>query len=585
MRILPSYPGARPVALPVDRSCQRSIVARCAAAVLATALAVSGAAFAGNMGTDQQRAEGKELYDKYCSQCHGTNGDGVGYATYRLQPQPRDFTSGQYKFRTTPSGMLPTDEDIFRVIQVGLPYTSMPGWPMFSDADIYNIVYHLKTFSTDFENPDKEAPPIEIPAPPEMNEESVVRGQTVYEMQGCATCHGKLGRGDGPSVRTLVDEWGQPLRSADMTQRWTFRGGPTRTDIFRTFSTGLNGTPMPSFADSLEVSDRWDLVNYIYSLNNSDDPQYKELVAVRFVEDDLNIDDPELFADVPRARFPLIGQIVEPGRNFYPTVSSIETQGVYNQKEIAIRLSWHNMSAEATGSNSPILEVPPWDEDNPIPEASSDDADEGDDFWGDEVEEDEEDEGDFWGEEGEDEDDADAGYSDAVALQFPSELPSGVRKPYFIFGDVQKSVDLWFVDLARSRVEQFTGRGSTALEPSETDEIEVVTQWDEGEWSVIFKRSLRGGGVDFVEGQFVPLSFSVWDGFNNERGNKRALSPWFYLYMNPREQVSPLGPMLKVGGIVFVLELIAIFLIRRRFVALRSAAEVAPDELAAGAPS
>ena len=66
-------------------------------------------------------------------------------ATSRLKPEPRDFTSGKYKFRTTPSGMLPTDEDIAKVIKDGLPYTSMPGWPNFSETQIQHIIYYLKT--------------------------------------------------------------------------------------------------------------------------------------------------------------------------------------------------------------------------------------------------------------------------------------------------------------------------------------------------------------------------------------------------------------------------------------------------------
>ena len=129
-----------------------------------------------DMGTPEQVERGKVVYDKYCSQCHGYEGDGIGYATPRLKPEPRDFTSGKYKFRTTPSGKLPTDEDVVRVIKEGLPYTSMPGWPQISDPDIMNIVYYLKTFSDDWQNPDSYADPIDIPNPPPITEESIARG-------------------------------------------------------------------------------------------------------------------------------------------------------------------------------------------------------------------------------------------------------------------------------------------------------------------------------------------------------------------------------------------------------------------------
>jgi hypothetical protein len=295
-----------------------------------------------------------------------------------------------------------------------------------------------------------------------MTEESIARGRQVYESQGCAACHGDLGLGDGLSARTLVDDWGNHIWPSDMTYRWTFRAGPTREDIFRTFSTGLNGTPMPSYADSLAVEDRWDLVDYIYSLGESDEPNYSELLMVPYVADEIDLDNPELFDTAPMSRFPLVGQIMEVGRDFYPSATAVEVQAVYNPNEIAFRVRWHDKIADLSWSNSPTLVVPPWDEDNPIPDAGEA---EGDDFWGEEAEEEgdfwgeeavAEDEGDFWGEETEEEDfwgeegdsDAPAGFSDAVAVQFPSQLPSGPRKPYFIFGDGQNSVDLWFMDLA-----------------------------------------------------------------------------------------------------------------------------------------
>ncbi len=135
-----------------------------------------------DLGNEQQRAEGKVLYDKFCAQCHGLTGDGFGYAAHRVKPKPRDFRSGKYKFRTTPSGMMPTDDDIRKVIRDGLPYTSMPAWPSnewpgFTDQQVQEIIYYLKTFSEDFQNPDKYQDPIRIPTPPAMTDESVTRGR------------------------------------------------------------------------------------------------------------------------------------------------------------------------------------------------------------------------------------------------------------------------------------------------------------------------------------------------------------------------------------------------------------------------
>lgn len=543
------------------------------ARVLIALFLLAPVAWAGDLGNDAQRAEGKQLYDKYCSQCHGLTGDGVGPATPRVKPMPRDFTAGKYKFRTTPSGKLPTDADLRRAIRDGLPYTSMPGWPSFSDQEVQNIIYHLKTFSANFQDPERDAPPIDIPEPPAADGDALTRGRAVYEAQGCGACHGNLGRGDGLSAPTLTDDWGSHIRAADMTMRWTFRGGPTRKDIFRTFSTGVNGTPMPSYADTLAVEDRWDLVNYIYSLGEGDDPGYDNLLLVQYLDDELDLEaeiDP--FDGAPVARFPLLGQIVEPGRNFYPSASSVEVQAIYNRREIAFRVRWNDMRAELAGTNSPSLEVPRW------PEATADDAAaDGEDFWGDEeVAEDEgdfwgdeevaEDEGDFWGEEEDAAPAAGGEFSDAVAMQFPSQIPGGVKKPYFIFGDGENAVDLWFVDLARGMAEQFTGRGSANLTPASGDDIEITKVYEDGRWTVTFKRELRSNSnVSFAQGLYLPIAFSIWDGFNEERGNKRALSAWFYLYVTPSEEVSAVGPMARAALGALAVELLIIFFLRWRF--------------------
>ena len=156
-------------------------------------------------------------------------------------------------------------------------------------------------------------------------------------------------------------------------------------------------------------------------------------------------------------------------------------------------------------------------------------------------------------------------FSDAVAIQIPTTVPTGARKPYFIFGDAQNSVDLWFFDLARPDPLQFTGRGSADIAPNDTGDVTGVASYDQGEWSVIFKRPLRASsGAPFVPGEFLPVAFSVWDGFSRERGNKRGLTAWYSIYVEPEVVTSAVGPMVRTALIILVIELVVIGLVRWR---------------------
>jgi mono/diheme cytochrome c family protein len=85
-----------------------------------------------DVGTEAQRASGQQLYLKYCSQCHGENGDGEGYAASHLRPRPRNLTTGKYKIRTTPNGALPTHQDRGNILRRGGPYPSRPAGPRLS---------------------------------------------------------------------------------------------------------------------------------------------------------------------------------------------------------------------------------------------------------------------------------------------------------------------------------------------------------------------------------------------------------------------------------------------------------------------
>ena len=244
-----------------------------------------------------------------------------------------------------------------------MPYTSMPAWPNFSDQDVTNIAYFLTTFSADFSSPENAPKPVDLPSPPRSTNETIAAGKKLFEDTGCVRCHGALGRGDGPSAPTLKDDWGHPIRAANLAQSWTFRGGSSREDIFRTMSTGFNGTPMPSFSDSLSVEQRWAITDYIVSLSGGNGPGYSNLVIAKHVSTPIDVaKGAASFAAAPVARFPIVGQIMEPGRAFHPPATSVMVQAIYDADSIALLVRWHDMSAEKAGKNGPSLPVAPEEE-------------------------------------------------------------------------------------------------------------------------------------------------------------------------------------------------------------------------------
>src|ERR1700675_3445275 len=71
---------------------------------------------------------GKQLYRRYCIGCHGPQGDGNGENATWIDPKPRDFTAAVFKCRSTPTGTLPTDDDLFNSVTRGFITTNMPAW-------------------------------------------------------------------------------------------------------------------------------------------------------------------------------------------------------------------------------------------------------------------------------------------------------------------------------------------------------------------------------------------------------------------------------------------------------------------------
>lgn len=207
----------------------------------------------------------KRLYGSSCANCHGADGHGRGPAADGLNPQPRDFTRGTFKFRSTASGSIPTDEDLYRAVAVGLPGTSMPAWKgLLNEAQIRGLVVYVKQFSPRFAT-DQPAP-IKVTPPAAMTPASIEKGRAAYDKLACGACHGDGGTGAGAVAAPLKDDWGHDTHAPNLKEPWAFRGGRTATDVYMRLKTGINGTPMPSFAGTAKDEDLWNVANDVVSL-------------------------------------------------------------------------------------------------------------------------------------------------------------------------------------------------------------------------------------------------------------------------------------------------------------------------------
>ena len=248
---------------------------------------------------------GKQVYQRRCQGCHGAKGDGNGpAAAFMHKDRPRNFNLAVFKFRLTPSGSLPDDGDLLRTITRGVRGTSMPTWHELPEKDRLAVIQYVKyELAVDRSKPDKpylyfvEEPPkapLYIGEPPKPTPDIVAHGKEVWKSAKCWECHGDGGKGDGQKAVGLKDDFGFPIPPANLTTG-QFKSGPSVKDIFRTMSTGLSGTPMPSYADTQSEGDRWALSYYVLTLSAYTDPLTGEPMQIS-AKDKAALNDPALKA-------------------------------------------------------------------------------------------------------------------------------------------------------------------------------------------------------------------------------------------------------------------------------------------------
>jgi len=514
------------------------------------------------MPSAQDIEAGKRVYFTKCVWCHGVDGAGDGPSADRLWPRPRNFNQGTFKIRHTASGELPLPEtDLFQTVTHGLPGSAMPSWEgILDDGQRRQVIAFVTTqLVKDRKFDDKETETFTIlqmdsmkPIAP--NKESIEKGAQLVVDKKCIECHGVNGRGDGNAFN-LKDDWGFPIQPANWHKCWNFRG--SRQDpynvknIFRTFSTGVNGTPMPSFADNTTVEERWHIANFVQSLCErdpkgnplaidplADKPRINFVVRSGPIEGEIPADpENELWQKRERRFIAMGGQITHKPRNFVNRIDDLWVKSLYNDKQIAYLIQWDDRSKSVVTQKLPfeptevnldtygIKEQPPKTGEPDSIAAKQNQY---------------------------------TVYNDAVAFEFPikwQEIPPP-EKPRYFWGDQKYPVDItkWEAD---GSVRAFKGTGWDQDFEERDQKVKLLTaEWQDGRWTVIIQRPLKGDYEEdtyFEVGKYIPTVFFVWDGHNGDIGRKNAVSAFYYSILEPPiPKETYIYPTVIAVGIVFL---------------------------------
>ncbi len=528
---------------------------------------------------------GRQVYFKRCYSCHGRYGEGDGMAAHYLDPRPRDFTFGMFKFRTTLSGELPTDADLFRTVSRGVPGTAMPAWGegtfVLPEIERWQAIHFLKSLSEDFENEDlnpyEEDRILDVGTVPGTTAERIENGKRWFldaDKAGCVKCHGPSGRGNGEAAGSHSDDWGDLILPADMTKPWRYKNGAAVEDIYRTLTLGLNGTPMPSFMDAIpDDDDRWDLAMYVVSLLEPA-ATTDNVIDAEKIEGALpaTVDDPAWDAAVS---YDVItgGQVVLGPRWQNPSVDMVHMQALYNDDEVALLLTWNDRFENATSASAPF--------DLNEPRNSSTELEYGDEVvtandrayeW-DEIEA----LGDLWNP-------ADtylqvaaarirattAQLPDQLAIHFPVKLPppGKAERPYLFMGDPGHPVNGWVWVAGAEQAVDGNAKGPQSSYTAQEGEVgpTATAVFEDGQWRLLLRRSLVGDkkkDTHFAPGRPIPFTLRVWDGANGEAGLQSAMSSWYYLNLKASTPSRAYVYGLLGLAITFALQLILVRRIRR----------------------
>jgi mono/diheme cytochrome c family protein len=518
---------------------------------------------------------GKRVYFTKCVWCHGIDGGGDGPGADRLWPRPRNFNQGTFKIRHTASGELPLfdakkpvpgQNDLFETVTHGLPGSAMPSWEgILTEEQRLQVLSFVTTQLvkdrkfTDTKSESQTILQLAELKPIAASEESLKKGAELIVEKKCVECHGMEGRGDGNAFN-LKDDWGFSIQPANWHKCWNFRGSRQDpynvTNIFRTFSTGVNGTPMPSFADNTTVEERWHIANFVNSLCEreadgkplqidplADKPKINFVLSAGVVEGEISADpENEMWTKRARRFVAMGGQITHKPRNFVNRIDDIWVKALYNDQHLVFMFQWDDRTKSAAEGKLP------W-----APTSVNVDVKEQDPKTGEE------------GSIAMHQNNYTV-YNDAIAVETAvkwKELPSPIKPRYLFGSNEQFPMDIlkWEAD-GSLRAFKGTGWDKDFEERFNYEEnIKVLhSEWKNGRWTVMIQRPL-GNKKDqdydedtfFEMGQYIPTVFFAWDGHNGDAGRKMAVSAFYYTFLEPpTPKEAYIYPVVIAAGVVLL---------------------------------
>jgi mono/diheme cytochrome c family protein len=405
--------------------------------------------------------------------------------------------------------MPPTDEDLMRTIARGLPGSAMPAFEDFSTEEQRALVAYLKGLSSAFGA--QETQPILLTADPGENHVDLVKGKQLYKDLGCVACHGNAGRGNGPSAKGLLDDRGDFIRAANLTQGWTYRGGDTPQAIAMRVMTGLDGAPMPSYAEAVSAEDAWPLAYFVRSLQ--EEPRWDAVVSAVTVGGPLpaSLTDPRWEAVEPVTVS--LGSFSYQDAALVPTtVNAMWMQAVHDEETVVLRLGWDDPTEDRTSPDDAlgivfrpeemddnVGSLSLWPSADSSPHLSST-----------------------------------AEGSLAPSLAVEQHMAGKARGPSDqrqVGGSSPLDVLFWSAGSSEIREAVTVGFAPVATGTAFVQPLMGEARHDDGRWTLLIRRPLTmrglGGSVILGSQRPVRMAIAVWDGGNGEQRRHRSSSAWF----------------------------------------------------------